>query len=71
MDCAILAEQDRGLIFSGGVGYITIFDVVSNMEVTHVQIEGRVSSMRFGPSKKKLLVSSVTKDGINYYNFDI
>lgn len=38
MDCRILAEQERGLIFSGGVGYVTIFDVVSNMEVTHVQI---------------------------------
>lgn len=67
----MLVDQERGLIFSGGVGSFTVTDVNSNLELTRLLIEGRITRMRFGPSKCKLLVQTLTNDGYNFYDFDV
>ena len=33
-------------------------------------IEGKVSGLKFSPDKSKLFVSTIVKDGINFYDFD-
>jgi hypothetical protein len=41
------------------------------MELTRFPIEGRVIALRFGPNKKKLLVSTKTPEGVDYYDYDL
>jgi len=56
MDCRMLFNEESGLLYSGGEEYFTVTDIASNMELARIPVNGRCTTMRFGPNNKKLLV---------------
>ena len=67
----MIFDEERGLIFSGGDGCFAVTDVASNLELIRLYVKGRIFKMRFGPSKRKIILCTQSDDGVGYYYFDV